>query len=563
MTLWIAPEWTMLPLAAQRCRVRNPFNGVVAELSREQYAVLAACEGCATLEQHYSAVLSKLQVRFEHRATVMQWVRDFATARLLVSIAEASGNLGHAQMAPAAFAGVFIRTCDRPRLLARVLGAAAALEARHGTRYAFTILDDSREIANRTANREAAGQSGLDVRYLDLGEATPLERALRALPGVSTDLDWLVGAPAAGEATYGRPVNLALLLTAGRRFLLLDDDALPEARGAPHAEAGISVSSEADDLTAFSDWPALEARCPPVDVDPFKAHLDVLGQTVVRAFNDASTITLASNDLPRFVPDARFVFSQNGALGDPGSSLFPYHLLALSARSLKRNPDASLALRQRIDWRGHDRMRLAPTRPLTFTTLAGLDNAMLLPPTVRAHRNEDLLLGELAQHAHPGAWFVDLPWALPHRREPEKHWLGPTDPFAQEPVHFVLDYLSERVGALASEGAEQRLATLAAMLEDLAHASEARLTELLDEHVADTSTRVLFAIANRLDDPATPAAWKDELRPWQRSPALALEPASIRARIVSPPSMRALARSYGSALHAWPELWRAAAQHAG
>jgi hypothetical protein len=182
---------------------------------------------------------------------------------------------------------------------------------------------------------------------------------------------------------------------------------------------------------------------------------------------------------------------------------------------------------------------------------------------VRAHRNEDLLLGELAQHAHPGAWFVDLPWALPHRREPEKHWLGPTDPFAQEPVHFVLDYLSERVGALASEGAEQRLATLAAMLEDLAHASEARLTELLDEHVADTSTRVLFAIANRLDDPATPAAWKDELRPWQRSPALALDAASIRARIVSPPSMRALARSYGSALHAWPELWRAAAQHAG
>src|SRR5690242_8128285 len=126
MTLWIAPEWTMLPLAAQRCRVRNPFNGVVAELSREQYAVLTACEGCATLEQHHSTVLTKLQVRFEHRATVMQWLRDFATRRLLVSLDEASGSLGRAEATPAAFAGVFIRTCDRPQLLARVLAACAA-----------------------------------------------------------------------------------------------------------------------------------------------------------------------------------------------------------------------------------------------------------------------------------------------------------------------------------------------------------------------------------------------------------------------------------------------------
>ena len=33
MKLWLAPEWAMLPLAAQRCRVRNPLNGAVAELT--------------------------------------------------------------------------------------------------------------------------------------------------------------------------------------------------------------------------------------------------------------------------------------------------------------------------------------------------------------------------------------------------------------------------------------------------------------------------------------------------------------------------------------------------
>jgi hypothetical protein len=561
MTQWLAPEWTMLPLGAQRCRVRNPVNGAVAGLSREQHAVLSACEGCATLEQHYAAVLRKLQVRFEHRATVMEWLRDFAAQRLLVSLEELAGRLGNEAPSAAPFGGVLVRTCDRPGLLARVLASAGALEARHGTRYRYTVLDDSRDGAHRAASRDAARQSGLDVDYLDLGEPTRLERELRAaLPGASTEMDWLLGLPGAGEATYGRPVNIALLLTAGQRALFLDDDALLEPRRAPHFEAGVSVSSEGDELTAFTDWMALEAACPPVDVDPFKSHLDLLGQPVSKQLGDASSIHLTGADAVRFVPGARVVFTQNGALGDPGSSAFPYHLLALSERSLKRNADARTAFEQRIDWRGHDRRRLAPTRTLTFTTLAGVDNSVLLPPTVRAHRNEDLLLGEVAQHIHPGAWYVDLPWALPHRRDPPKQWLGPTDNFAQEPVHFLLDYLGERAGAIASDAPAQRLAAIAALLRDLSGASDPRLTELLEEHVADTSTRVLFAIANRLDDPQTPTAWKDVLRSWQRSPALAVDVASVRRRIVSPPALRALAASYGGALSVWSELWRLAAQ---
>jgi hypothetical protein len=353
-------------------------------------------------------------------------------------------------------------------------------------------------------------------------------------------------------------------MTAGRRFLMLDDDALLEPRRAPHFESGFSVSSEPDDLSCFADWAALEAACPSVDVDPVKAHLDSLGESVAvvwkRFGGTPAAIELAAGDAKRFAPAARVLFTQNGAAGDPGSSLFPYHLLALADRSLMRNQAAAhVAFQQRIDWRGHDRVRLAPTRLLTFTTLAGLDNSLLLPPTVRAHRNEDLLLGELAQHIHPASWCVDLPWALPHRREPAKQWLGPTDSFAQEPVHFLLDWLSDRVSAIASNDAEQRLSTIAALLDDLSKASDAHLCELLEEHVADTSTRVLFAIANRLDDAQTPAAWKDALRPWQRSPALAVDPASIRARIVPPAATRTLAARYGRALSVWPQLWRFAA----
>src|SRR6266446_8594718 len=114
------------------------------------------------------------------------------------------------------------------------------------------------------------------------------------------------------------------------------------------------------------------------------------------------------------------------------------HLLSLPARSrqwLAANPHAvAYAFARRINWRGQSRLRLSPTRLLTLTTIAGLDNSCLLPPTARSHRSEDLLLGAVAQWMHRTAWQVDLPFGLLHRREPAKHWLRAVDSVAPEPL---------------------------------------------------------------------------------------------------------------------------------
>jgi hypothetical protein len=102
-------------------------------------------------------------------------------------------------------------------------------------------------------------------------------------------------------------------------------------------------------------------------------------------------------------------------------------LLSLSRASreaLERTPGwAECAFQRRENWRGLFRRRLTPNRPLTLTTLCGLDNSHLLPPTVREHRNEDLLLGDICRRVHPAGWTLDLAFALPHRRDPAKRWL--------------------------------------------------------------------------------------------------------------------------------------------
>jgi len=75
---WLAPAWTTLPLTAQRCRVRNPINGVVAFLDANRHAVLVACEGCRMLDEHFALVQARLNVRHEDARGIQAWLREFA-----------------------------------------------------------------------------------------------------------------------------------------------------------------------------------------------------------------------------------------------------------------------------------------------------------------------------------------------------------------------------------------------------------------------------------------------------------------------------------------------------
>jgi hypothetical protein len=251
--------------------------------------------------------------------------------------------------------------------------------------------------------------------------------------------------------------------------------------------------------------------------------------------------------------------TQNHAIGDPGSALFPYHLLALPAASRERmlcTPDlCATAFCERHDWRGQARARMTPHRTLTFTTLAGLDNSVLLPAAARANRNEDLLLGELIRHVHRGAWAFDLPWGLPHRRVPTKTWLDASASFPQEPLHFLMDVLEQRAPAIVGELPADRMRTLAGMLVDIGTTSDGKLDVLLEQQAADTASRVRYAIERDLEDAAVPAWWKQELKRWLGSPTIATSPEALRARCASPTVVRDLALQYGRALAHWPELW--------
>ncbi|HET9764069.1 MAG TPA: hypothetical protein VFR50_11155 [Casimicrobiaceae bacterium] len=563
---WLPPEWTMFPLAARRCIVRNPLNGSAMELSSGEYAALCACEGWRTLDQHVDRAASRLGAPAEHRPAIRELLDRCARSGLLITVARLVERFGTpAQGEPQRVAAVVIRTADRPRLLARLLASATALEARSASRRRWIVIDDSRDAANQRANRAALEACpALETEHLDRAVLAAVRDQLRGeFPDLDREIRWLLDSGSSVETTAGVPINHALLRLAGHRFVSLDDDAVIAPKRPALVEPGFAVSDAVDELFLYESEAALWRDCPPLEVDPVAAHEQWLGLPLARAWRLAeqhgplAAMELSGAELERFAPDASVLFTHNHACGDPGSSTLPMQLFALPERSRRRlasQPDAAAyGFAGRINWRGQSRLRLAPRRDLTFTTLAGVDNTRLLPPVPRSYRSTDVLLGLVAQRMYPSSWIADLPFGLPHLREPAKRWLQSEEPYRQAHLHVVHAYISRHVPARAGS-AEQRLATMGALLLDLAAAGESHLRETLLQHAIETGADALFRIEQQLDDADLPSGWRAHLAQWLRSPALA--PGAAASRALEPSEARPLLEAYGKAMLAWPRLWR-------
>ena len=569
---WLRPELVTLPIAARRCIVRNALNGATLELSAGEHAMLTACEGWRTIAEHEAHAAAQLAVLQEHRPAVRELLERCVQRGLLVSVPELVSRFGAPSNARAApFGGVVIRTSDRPRLLARLLASAVALEARVEEKHRWIVIDDSHDPGNEQANRAAiANASSLDITHYDHAAQDAFQDTLVCeFPRAAREIAWLLAPAAPGEKTYGRALNHALLRLAGRAFVSVDDDVQLEPRRPPLADAGFAVSDQVDELTWYESEESLLRHCPPADLDPIAQHAQWLGLPMADAWLRAeresgplAVMAIAASGAGEFAPDARITLTRSHSCGDPGSAVVPLHFFTLPPRSrqwLESNPGAiAYALDQRINWRGDSRLRLTPGLSLTMTTLAGLDNSRLLPPTARSERNEDVLLGELAQWVHRSAWQVDLPFGALHLREPVKRWTRASDPVAPRTkglLPFVIAHFARNKSAVAPVRPEQRLAAAATSLADLAAASDADLENRLLEHAAEEKSRALFSIRTQLEDATLPAAWRDLLEPWLASPMFSLDEATLRARTPPTAAVRALIDAYARALLIWPQLW--------
>jgi len=568
--IWLVPELQMRPLAARRCVVRNPSNGVMRELSAGEYAALSACEGLGTLAEHTARAVKQLGAPSEHQPAIREFIERCAGCGLLVSLPDLVARFGDTASEPLApLAGIVLRTADRPQQLRRLFAEALELQTKTGNAYRWHVFDDSRHAESRRANREAmAAHNAVASTHHDLSLEASLEATLCATaPDLAEEIHWVLGPARGNELTYGRVDNYAVLRFAGQRVILIDDDVGLFARRPPLWKAGVEVTCQAEAEFRYQTLEDAWQACPPLDLDPFAAHARWLGLPLAEAWAQAEreegglrVLDLTGDTVQCFADDARVLFTRSQLVGDPGvDGLATEHLVpaAETRRWLAANPDAARnAFDSPIYARSGPALRLTPNRMQTVNMLVGLDNSRMLPPTIRAGRGQDVLFSEVSRSVYPAGWAVKLPFALPHLRSKPRRQLRPEDPIALGPERLLWDRAHTCAASVVAQRPADRMALLGALYVDLAAAGDAELTETLIGQAAEYVSRIVFGIHEQLDDPSLPSAWKDTLRRWHDSTNFRLDTASLRARIAPLDETRAMANAYGRALIAWPRLWQ-------
>jgi hypothetical protein len=421
---------------------------------------------------------------------------------------------------------VFIMTCDRPRALERLL-QSMIMAGNLGRHEELFIVDDSRDPANVELNRDLVRQfnltSPVDMRYVGRQEQSQLVRGISAqVPGSETHLDFLVGSERwAGYKTYGRTRTLCLLLSVGRRAIVLDDDIVCAAVATPHRADGVGFRSN-----RLSDFYESEqdmlSRTRREDFDPLSGHATCLGLDLGHAldelgahdFRPAGLKGANSLYLSQWDADSPVLLTQAGTVGDPGSpsSNWIYMLDRESAQRLLSSPmGLDGAMRSHHFWRGQPRPTFS--KMAYISQMTGLDNASYLPPYFPVFRGEDSLFGAMVEHLHPRAAVLEYDWAVPHLPLDVAERREETPPHSGRGYFSMEKYLTDRTLYEENVGFDTRHKRLVLLLRELSEHSDDGLLTLFRTEVAEYQ-RTQEEVFTRLlqDGIARPERWSNYLQ---------------------------------------------------
>ncbi|HEY6893413.1 MAG TPA: hypothetical protein VI258_04545, partial [Rhodanobacteraceae bacterium] len=377
---------------------------------------------------------------------------------------------------------------------------------------------------HRDLLREFARSTGSVLTYLGTAEQARLvERLAKAVPGSAKTLpSLLLRSETPRDFGGGRPWNLALLLAAGSRLVLLDDDNSLPLRRPEGQRDGINPDPSAPAYTQFyrnaeNAFGAGEE----IAEDPFELHLDVLGRPFgaligePRYAIERTTLRgLSLGRLDHLRGGAKVIATLQGAYGSSRSesSAWMYHLAPEAREELWKDRESYL---RNVEggslWYGHRQARV--TTAGTFTPFT-LDNTSLLPCTNPYGRGEDALFAQVAWLCHPDSLVVELPVAIGHlqegqRKRSELTRSAPPPRFN----YFVADFIQRQLNEFLAEDPEQRLGLLADNLRDIAGASDTRRVRILREYLAYVRADAIERLQHQFESvPNAPVYWQADVR---------------------------------------------------
>ena len=534
------PDWVAFdlcqayPLPGGDLLLHNTQNGKRVMVKHEVYASLLRCRQFKTLDQHTANIIELNPGMQGQQDDIRNVLKSMLEGGIMLSaksacdrLTQKSENKAEEKEVDAPVAAIL--TWERPQALERLLESIAAncdTEQLHR----LYVIDDSRKSENISRNQaltdQFAARLAVPIEYFGRTEQQSfLTRLVNQLPEHENAIHFLADSSRwTDHWTSGLSRNLALLLSCGRRLVMLDDDTVCDLYNPPRQKPDITFSDEPREAAFFGseqEWAFLHQ---PINPDPINRHMQCLGLAVSEALKalgqnhlkPAGFTNATALQLSDLSPESAVLVTECGSLGCPGTSNNTW-LSDMPPTSLKQmlasTKSTTDALSTRQVWIGRNHPHFAPGA--NMSPITGFDNREMLPPYLPILRGEDRLFGSMLDIIFPTSVTLDYPWAIPHLPIPDRQWLDkdldfkPADSFPQ----FFIEKIMEFRSSCESTAPVDRLSSLSTWFNDMACASTESLTSMYrDSRLRSDSERLQHLSALLESTETAPVNWQNYLR---------------------------------------------------
>lgn len=587
--MFAAVEGRVASLSNNECVFQRRDSDDLHVMTHQVLQALDQCREFRSLDDHVARVVGVIPGLAGQGEAVRRVISGLIDRGLLRSDADFLAELRRgADATPAPLRALVVRASDRPEQAGALLTSIREHGARFGRRDALVLVDDSRDRdalkAHARLADEYAKQTGASRSYVGPDQVKALvDRLGKVVPEGKATLSALLlgtGTGAPGAFGGGRGYNVAMLLTAGSNLAMLDDDyRLPfhRAHGAVDgidpgqaARFGVRFLADRDDALADGDV---------MTEDGLALQQSLIGHRLSQVIGQGSSFDIdreqlrghALARLSHLRADARVIATYTGSRGASftSDSAWLYDIDAKSRAGFWSDRDAYLR-NVHAETMVHAPER-ALVRPFGLFTPFLLDNSQMLPCTAPSGRGEDGLFGVVSSYIYPDSQTLHLPITIGHVQEGRR----PRYDRAMRPLtpgvnRFLREWVRNNAQPAQSANAADRLALLAAQLEDLAGATVRARVDILTEYLryvrADLIERVQQQIVSV---PDAPVYWAADARRiveengkallTRTPPRLDEWPQTIDDAGCAE-RLRAACLEMAAGYRHWPALWRAAAE---
>jgi len=548
---------------------------------------LGHCKTFRTLGEHASVIAANIPQLAGQEAdiiNVLTMVRDAGMMTTAESIADNISSVagGPRSLAPSR---AFIITCDRPDAVKRLL--ESMLHTGNLTRHEeIFLVDDSRKWLNADDNREAVEKFNLasakSIRYFGADQQKQLLADLiSALPQQQAAIRFLIDRERwAEQKSYGLARTVCLLLSVGKRCIVMDDDVLCSTAEPPFPTEGIAFGDNAREMDFYADEHTALTSVIKRDANPLTGHAQCLGMTLAQATKALGGTELEATDLAGanapflgvMSGDSPVLITQNGSLGDPGSpQINSYQLGPDSVQRMLAAPGGhSSAQANRHYWLGRSRPTF--TKMAVMSQVTGLDNSHALPPYFPIFRGEDYLFGAMVEYLFPHGATLEYDWCVPHIPPDDRSSTATTEPVADKGgINLFAQAITDHTNYEMDISLETRLDSLCLLLQEMSESSNVGLHAKFQAEVAARNASKLRAMGAQVQASSqsqAPQDWQNYLQQGLSELTQAVQTPASPADIKGIPEgmsedavidqAKAFAAEFSSALQTWPAIRLAA-----